>query len=191
MGLTMRSFVRKRTTLAKGFKLVGTLEADGLVEINGLVDADLCCASLMIGPSGHVTGTVNVDDIVVDGRVDGPIFAQDVVLKSHAYVIGDIICQSLAVEKGAHVDGRLVRSSTFDDIAERNLKALDLPGADATTSMPESEKATSKASLLPKRGIWPAIQPRRRRGDCLLGATTPRLALLNAERLGQPKFMVN
>jgi cytoskeletal protein CcmA (bactofilin family) len=84
----------------------------------------------------------------VDGRVDGPIFAQDVVLKSHAYVIGDIICQSLAVEKGAHVDGRLVRSSTLDDIAEHNLKAQESAGAEATTLIPESEQATSKAELV-------------------------------------------
>jgi cytoskeletal protein CcmA (bactofilin family) len=144
----MRSLIRKRSTLASGLKLVGTLEADGLVEINGLVDADLRCASLMIGPSGHVTGTVNVDDIVVDGKVNGPIFAQDVVLKSHAHVIGDIICRFLAVEKGAQVDGRLVRSSTFNGTAECDLKALELASADATKLMPESEESTSKAELV-------------------------------------------
>lgn len=147
-GLTDAILSRKRSTLAKGLKLVGTLEADGLVEINGLVDADLRCASLIIGPSGHVTGTVNVDDIVVDGRLDGPIFAQDVVLKSHAHVIGDITCQSMAVEKGAHVEGRLVRSLTLDDMGEANLKALESARADAKKLMAESEEDTRKAELV-------------------------------------------
>ena len=41
--------------------------------------------------------------------VQGPIRAKDVLLKSQAKIYGDIYCNTLAVEKGAWVDGRLIR----------------------------------------------------------------------------------
>lgn len=46
----------------------------------------------------------------MDGRVEGPIRGGDVVLKSHAYVVGDIEHRTLIVEKGAYFDGRSVCS---------------------------------------------------------------------------------
>ena len=48
--------------------------------------------------------------IVVNGRVEGPIRGGEVALKSHAYVVGDIQHNSLAIEAGAYFDGRSVRS---------------------------------------------------------------------------------
>ncbi len=48
--------------------------------------------------------------MVVNGRVEGPIRGGEVVLKSHAHVVGDIQHQSLAIEAGAYFDGRSVRS---------------------------------------------------------------------------------
>ena len=47
---------------------------------------------------------------MVNGRVEGPIRGGEVLLKSHAHVVGDIQHSSLAVEKGAFFDGRSVRS---------------------------------------------------------------------------------
>ena len=43
---------------------------------------------------------------MVNGKVDGPISGEDVILKSHAFVTGDIQAQSLSIERGAHFDGR-------------------------------------------------------------------------------------
>jgi cytoskeletal protein CcmA (bactofilin family) len=38
--------------------------------------------------------------------VEGPIRGSEVMLKSHAHVVGDIQCQHLSVERGAYFDGR-------------------------------------------------------------------------------------
>jgi cytoskeletal protein CcmA (bactofilin family) len=42
--------------------------------------------------------------VVVNGRVEGPIVGQDVVLKSRAFVTGDIQAQTLSIEPGAHFE---------------------------------------------------------------------------------------
>jgi cytoskeletal protein CcmA (bactofilin family) len=91
--------------------MVGSVTADGLVEINGQVVGEVCCTSLVISRKGLVAGTIVSERVVVDGRVDGPTRAAEVVLKSQAHVVGDIYCQSLVVEKGAFMEGRMARIS--------------------------------------------------------------------------------
>ena len=78
------------TVIAKGLKIVGTVTAEGLVEVNGRVDGELHCTSLVISRGAHVAGTIAAGRVVVDGRVEGPIQGGDVILKSKAHVVGDI-----------------------------------------------------------------------------------------------------
>lgn len=98
------------TVIAEGLKIVGSITADGLVEVNGEVDGEMHCTSLVVSRKAHVAGTIAAEHVVVDGKVEGPIIGGDVVLKSQAHVVGDIACQSVTIEKGAFIEGRLVRS---------------------------------------------------------------------------------
>jgi len=100
---------RHGTVIAKGLKIVGSVTAEGLVEVNGQIDGELHCTSLVISRGAHVNGTVAAERVVVDGKVEGPIQGGDVVLKSQAQVVGDIHHQSLAIEKGAFFEGRSIQ----------------------------------------------------------------------------------
>jgi cytoskeletal protein CcmA (bactofilin family) len=101
----------KGTIIAEGLKIVGTVTAEGLVEVNGNIEGDLHCTSLIISPKATVYGGVRAERIVVNGKVEGPIEGHDVTLKSHAHVIGDIKHETLAIERGAYFDGRSLRAS--------------------------------------------------------------------------------
>ena len=61
------------TVIAKGLKIVGSVTAEGLVEVNGHIDGELHCTSLIISRGAQVNGTVAADRIVIDGNVEGPI----------------------------------------------------------------------------------------------------------------------
>jgi cytoskeletal protein CcmA (bactofilin family) len=98
------------TVIAKGLKIVGTVTAEGLVEVNGQVDGELHCTSIVVSRNAIIAGTIAAEHVVVDGKVEGPIMGGDVILKSQAHVVGDIACQSVTIEKGAFIEGRLVRS---------------------------------------------------------------------------------
>jgi cytoskeletal protein CcmA (bactofilin family) len=100
---------KQGTVIAKGLKIVGSVTAEGLVEVNGQIDGELHCTSLVIARGAHVKGTVAAERVVVDGKVEGPIQGKDVILKSQANVVGDIHHQSLAIESGAFFDGRSVQ----------------------------------------------------------------------------------
>ena len=98
------------TVIAKGLKIVGSVTAEGLVEINGQVEGEIHCTSLNISRGAHVSGTITADRVVVDGQVEGPIQGGEVILKSQAHVVGDIHSRSLAIEGGAHFDGRSIQN---------------------------------------------------------------------------------
>jgi cytoskeletal protein CcmA (bactofilin family) len=69
--------------------------------VNGQIDGELHCTSLVIARGAHVNGIVVAERVVVDGKVEGPIQGGEVILKSQAHVVGDIHHQSLAIESGA------------------------------------------------------------------------------------------
>jgi cytoskeletal protein CcmA (bactofilin family) len=97
------------TVIAKGLKIVGSVTAEGLIEVNGEIEGEIHCTSLVISRGAHVNGTVAAERVVVDGNVEGPIEGGDVFLRSQANVVGDIHHQSLAIEKGASFEGRSIR----------------------------------------------------------------------------------
>jgi cytoskeletal protein CcmA (bactofilin family) len=107
--VTMFGSKQRGTVIAKGLKIVGSVTAEGLVEVNGQIDGELHCTSLVIARGAHVNGIVVAERVVVDGKVEGPIQGGEVVLKSQAHVVGDIHHKSLAIESGAYFDGRSVQ----------------------------------------------------------------------------------
>ena len=117
---------QRGTVIAKGLKIVGSVTAEGLVEVNGQIDGELHCTSLVIARGAHVTGTVAAERVVVDGKVEGPIQGGEVFLKSQAHVVGDIHHQSLAIESGAFFDGRSVqiRGQTPERLERKSSKQI-------------------------------------------------------------------
>ena len=89
------------------------------MEVNGQIDGELHCTSLVIARGAQVKGTVAAERVVVDGKVEGPIQGGEVTLKSHAHVVGDVHHQSLAIESGAYFDGRSVQVRENGQASER------------------------------------------------------------------------
>jgi cytoskeletal protein CcmA (bactofilin family) len=73
-----------------------------------------------------VTGNVTAEDVVVRGHLVGSIRGLRITLQAQCHVEGDIFAQSLALEQGAHFDGRSRRSDnplTEDEAAGANAAA--------------------------------------------------------------------
>ena len=112
---------QRGTLIAKGLKIVGSVTAEGLVEVNGQIDGELHCSSLVIARGAHVNGTVAAERVVMDGKVEGPIYGGDVILKSQAHVVGDITTNLLPSKA---VPSSMVARCKFEetDKRRRNLK---------------------------------------------------------------------
>lgn len=144
------------TVIAKGLKIVGTVTAEGLVEVNGRVDGELHCTSLVISRGAHVAGAIAAGRVVVDGRVEGPIQGGDVILKSKAHVVGDIHHQSLSIESGAFFDGRSVHASRANEQAAERVESERLDKRSVrqiAAGARETAAATEENASAPRRKL--------------------------------------
>ena len=138
-------FMSRRTLIAPGVKLIGSIIAEGSVKVSGQFEGDLQCAQLIVSRNGHVIGTIEARRLVVDGKVDGPIRGEDVIVKSQAHITGNIECQTLAIEKGARVEGTLTFATDKSvpvrmlphEPAQHEKEAKILADAEASTRLVE------------------------------------------------------
>ena len=92
--------------VAEGVRIHGNLETGGDLHLDGWVEGDLRVGFLVVGETGGVTGAIHADAVEIRGRVTGVICARRVKLWSTARVDGDISHTELAIEAGAHFEGR-------------------------------------------------------------------------------------
>jgi cytoskeletal protein CcmA (bactofilin family) len=85
----------------------GNLDAKGDVHLSGEVQGEVICDFFSLGESGCLKGDVTAQRARIAGRIEGTISATEIVLANSARVTGDILYDSLSVEGGALVDGKL------------------------------------------------------------------------------------
>jgi cytoskeletal protein CcmA (bactofilin family) len=106
------------TIVAPGTRVVGELEAAGVVKIEGVVVGTVRAGrQLLVARGGSVEGDVFTTEAVVGGSVKGGITASErVEIQSGAAVHGDVTTRQLVVQEGGEING-LVRM-TEDASAE-------------------------------------------------------------------------
>ncbi|WP_293352991.1 polymer-forming cytoskeletal protein [Phenylobacterium sp.] len=92
--------------VAEGVSLRGDFTTEGDLHLDGAVEGDVRVSQLTIGETGVVTGSILADSVEIRGRVAGTICARQVRLWATAHVDGDISHTELAIEAGAHFEGR-------------------------------------------------------------------------------------
>lgn len=112
--------------IAEGVTIRGDLATQGDLHLDGAVEGDLKAGQLTVGEAGFVNGTIQADSVEVRGRVTGTICARQVRLWATARVDGDISHTELAIEAGAHFEGRslmLVPAPVVDNVQQITVAA--------------------------------------------------------------------
>ncbi|MFN6935721.1 MAG: polymer-forming cytoskeletal protein [Tsuneonella sp.] len=84
----------------------GDIEATVDLHIDGRVEGDIKCASLVQGDGSHIEGAVTAETARIGGSVSGSITARDLVVLRTARINGDVNYDALTIEQGAEVEGR-------------------------------------------------------------------------------------
>ena len=90
--------------------VLGNLQTEGDLQIEGIVEGDIRAHLLTIGENATIKGEVVAEDVVVNGHVVGRIRGQKVRLAATGRVEGDILHKTIAIEAGAHFEGSVHRS---------------------------------------------------------------------------------
>ena len=104
--------------IGEDLTVTGNIISKGEVQVEGEIQGDIHCTSLVIGDKAQITGGVVAEDVVVRGRVVGSIRGVRVTLQTSSHVEGDVYHQSLAIEQGAFFEGKSRRSE--DPIANKS-----------------------------------------------------------------------
>ena len=155
---------RKVTIIAEGLKIVGTVTAEGLVEVHGNVDGDLLCTSLVVSKKACIQGGIQANRVVVNGNVKGPIKGGEVILKSHAMVVGDIETESLAIERGAFFEGRSMHAN-----ATNAQTVISAKSPTEILSTRDSDRVTGKREIVGRPNAVAEVSDDRV-GPVLLGS---------------------
>ena len=120
----------------------GNLSSDGEIHIEGEVQGDIKCASLIVGDNARVTGEVVAEDVVIRGNMMGTIKGMRVTLQSSSHVEGDIFHKSLAIEQGAFFEGKSRRSDDPTAVTSDSSSSSKKPAASGSVITPAKPVST-------------------------------------------------
>ena len=94
------------SVLGSDVKVTGDIEANVDLHVDGTVEGDITCKSLVQGEESTVTGAIEAETARIAGTVKGTISARELVVLKTARIEGDVHYDALTVEQGAHIEGR-------------------------------------------------------------------------------------
>ena len=112
-----------RSHVGETLHLEGDLRSSGSVDVAGLINGNVFVSEMTVKETGSIRGTLEANNIEINGHVEGKITADSVIVGKNAVIKGDIFFRkTLRTEEGADIDGYIKRvnngkANTEEDIA--------------------------------------------------------------------------
>lgn len=103
---SMRSGGHTFSMIASDVEILGNVNAKVDLHIDGNIQGDVTCGSLVQGESSRINGKVVAENARLSGMVDGSIEVMELVIEASARIMGDVTYQNLSIAPGAQVDGK-------------------------------------------------------------------------------------
>ena len=114
----------KQTTIEGDIQInAGGIHVEGIVKGNVL--SDDAASVLIVGETGHIHGDVRVNNLILNGSIDGTVYAHKVELFDKARINGDIHYQLLELAVGAEVNGKLVKEDQVEEASPAKETGLE------------------------------------------------------------------
>lgn len=112
------------TIIGPAIKVKGDFNGKGDIVIDGTLEGSLKTdGHLLVGDKARITANIKAGEARIAGEVTGNIKIEGYLeLSSTAKIYGDIDCLSLAIEKGAHFNGKCVTQKTQSSEIEKNIE---------------------------------------------------------------------
>lgn len=114
----------------------GDIRAATDLHIDGEVEGDIACASLVQGAESRIKGSIVAQAARLSGHIEGAISVGELVIEASARITGDVTYESISVAPGSQVDGRFTHrrgaGSAASNSAPAELKLVG--GEDSATA---------------------------------------------------------
>ena len=95
------------SVLGSDTTIVGDIKASADLHLDGRIEGDISCTSLVQGESSEISGSIEAETARLAGSVTGSVSARELVVLASARITGDVSYDTLTIEEGAMVDGKL------------------------------------------------------------------------------------
>jgi cytoskeletal protein CcmA (bactofilin family) len=102
-----------RSLIAPGSDIQGNMKFTDGLRIDGSVHGDIRAnedhpSLLVVSESALVQGEIHADHVIINGRVNGPVYASELLeLQPKANIEGDVHYKALEMHQGAVISGQL------------------------------------------------------------------------------------
>lgn len=90
----------------------GDIEAPGDLHVDGRIEGDVRCRSLIMGAGGAIAGNVVADQARIGGSIDGALTVKELTILATARATGDVAYDSISIEPGGRIEGRFAHRGT-------------------------------------------------------------------------------
>ena len=117
------------TFLGMNSSLKGELNVRGTLRIDGKVEGQLDVDYAILSETGEVKGEIKAKKILIGGKMDGNVRAQELVeIKAKGRVLGDIFTPKLAIIEGGEFNGKVEMKKAEMKKEESKVIELELKG---------------------------------------------------------------
>jgi cytoskeletal protein CcmA (bactofilin family) len=103
--------------------VTGDIEATVDLLIEGKVNGNVRCQTLLLGESSAIKGNIYAERVRISGFVEGSVETRDLAIESSGSVTGDVSYARLKVATGGNVEGTMRCKRD----AEQKLKLVETP----------------------------------------------------------------
>jgi cytoskeletal protein CcmA (bactofilin family) len=123
------------SVLGADVAIKGNIEASADLHVDGVVEGDLSCVSLVQGESSRIDGGITAETARLAGSIKGTITVRELVILRSARIDGDVHYETLTIEQGAQVNGRFAPDAargakTATPAAKPQVAVLELGAGD-------------------------------------------------------------
>jgi cytoskeletal protein CcmA (bactofilin family) len=93
------------STIGEDLTITGNVTSKGALHLDGQVQGDVRCATLVLGEHAQLEGSVVAEEVMVRGRLIGSVRALRVRLQAKSHVEGNLFHKSLSIEQDTHFEG--------------------------------------------------------------------------------------
>ncbi len=145
---------KNRNTISEGTVIVGNINAEGDLRVEGQIIGTLVCNSkLIVSESGYIEGNVDARNATVEGEIKGNVVTRELLqIDKTGKIFGDIFTQKLVVQMGAIFTGSSSMSEAAKDVLTRTPQRAKELLAKATSQgdpKAQSNNNGAKASVKP------------------------------------------
>ena len=118
--------------IGAGTKIEGNVNFTGGLRVDGEIVGNVTAmpdqpSTLVLSEHARIDGEIRVSHLVVNGSINGPVYVQEFLeLQAHSKLKGDVHYQSVEMQLGAVVEGRLVHRSSESKPVELKLATSKL-----------------------------------------------------------------